>query len=150
MRRGVRTASKWVLSVVTLLIGVAWPLSLRYFAIHGDSMIGVRCVGISMGTVWYAVYEFGVPGWEVGKATPPIRCNWWFTFKWNPEDERMVFVPLWAPLACSGAATGLLWWPDVRRRWRRRSRRCASCGYDRRGLAADAKCPECGTAPSAR
>jgi len=23
---------------------------------------------------------------------------------------------------------------------------CASCGYDRRGLAADAKCPECGHA----
>jgi hypothetical protein len=25
---------------------------------------------------------------------------------------------------------------------------CGGCGYDRRGLAADAKCPECGTVPT--
>jgi hypothetical protein len=25
---------------------------------------------------------------------------------------------------------------------------CRACGYDRRGLAADAKCPECGTVPT--
>jgi hypothetical protein len=31
---------------------------------------------------------------------------------------------------------------------RRRLGLCTSCGYDRRGLAADVKCPECGTAPT--
>jgi rubrerythrin len=34
----------------------------------------------------------------------------------------------------------------VRRRMRRDL--CPRCGYDRRGLAADAKCPECGSVPS--
>lgn len=40
-----------------------------------------------------------------------------------------------------GVAFARLW---VSRRVRRASGRCPSCGYDRRGLAADAACPECG------
>jgi hypothetical protein len=41
----------------------------------------------------------------------------------------------------------------VWRRLRRPKRRaelgqCPECGYDRRGLATDAKCPECGTLPA--
>jgi hypothetical protein len=31
---------------------------------------------------------------------------------------------------------------------RRRRMRCAACGYDRLGLPADAKCPECGSVPT--
>jgi hypothetical protein len=34
----------------------------------------------------------------------------------------------------------------ARRRVRSARGRCPSCGYDRRGLAADAACPECGKA----
>ena len=34
-------------------------------------------------------------------------------------------------------------------RWRRTRRGlCLSCGYDRRGIATDAACPECGTVPT--
>ena len=42
----------------------------------------------------------------------------------------------------------------LRVRYIRRHRRwastgaCMRCGYDRGGLAADAKCPECGTVPA--
>ncbi len=35
---------------------------------------------------------------------------------------------------------------SARRRVRRARGRCPSCNYDRRGLAADAACPECGGA----
>jgi hypothetical protein len=34
--------------------------------------------------------------------------------------------------------------PRVREQRRRRAGLCASCGYDRRDLAGDAPCPECG------
>ncbi len=33
----------------------------------------------------------------------------------------------------------------AKRHFRRRSGRCINCGYDRRGLALDAPCPECGS-----
>jgi peptidoglycan/LPS O-acetylase OafA/YrhL len=39
----------------------------------------------------------------------------------------------------------LLWYAD-RRRFA--PGRCAKCGYDRAGLGAVAKCPECGTVPA--
>jgi hypothetical protein len=38
-------------------------------------------------------------------------------------------------------------WSDMKVTIRRRRGRCTTCGYDRRGLAAGAKCPECGTVP---
>jgi hypothetical protein len=37
--------------------------------------------------------------------------------------------------------------PDIRKWRRRRAGLCVGCGYDRRGAAADAPCPECGLAP---
>jgi hypothetical protein len=74
----------------------------------------------------------------------------WPCVQWLPEFERFgarfsLAVPLWLPwLAVAGFTV-----------WRRRADRlivpqaCNTCGYDRRGLAADAKCPECGTTPAA-
>jgi hypothetical protein len=41
---------------------------------------------------------------------------------------------LFIPLAAS----------DLRTHWRLQHGRCPTCGYDRQGLSADAKCPECG------
>jgi rubrerythrin len=31
---------------------------------------------------------------------------------------------------------------------KRKNGACQACGYDRRGLATDAACPECGTVPT--
>jgi hypothetical protein len=50
-------------------------------------------------------------------------------------------------LIVTALPAALLWLqeiPAARRRARLRAGQCATCGYDRRGLAADAKCPECG------
>jgi hypothetical protein len=49
------------------------------------------------------------------------------------------------PVALTLIPAAILWYADHRRR---RPGLCGSCGYDRAGLAADAKCPECGTVPA--
>jgi hypothetical protein len=54
-----------------------------------------------------------------------------------------VTLLLCVSLALTACAIGYVLWRDARAR--RLSDACRSCGYDRAGLAADAKCPECGT-----
>jgi hypothetical protein len=60
----------------------------------------------------------------------------------------------WATLSsCGVSLAAFSLWFFLWRRLRRPERRtelgqCPECGYDRRGLAADAKCPECGTVPA--
>lgn len=83
---------------------------------------------------------------------------------WTPENPRglwvlerggtavgeIPFLPMWAGLAGNAAVFAGVWLVPlvgigvVRRRLRKRGGRCVGCGYDRRGLAAGAACPECG------
>jgi hypothetical protein len=77
---------------------------------------------------------------------------------WGTELEGIVWVVgvvgLWAlgvlvivaplVLVVAGPAAVVEWIGRVRKRARARRGLCASCGYDRRGLGADAACPECG------
>jgi hypothetical protein len=58
---------------------------------------------------------------------------------------RTVYVPLWVPVAAGFLFAETCWAVvAIRRRRRRRTDRCIACGYDRRGLAQGAPCPECG------
>ena len=59
-----------------------------------------------------------------------------------------VSIPLWPLVAASALATALAFRLDTLARRRARMHLCAKCHYDRTGLAGDAVCPECGTAPS--
>ena len=61
-----------------------------------------------------------------------------------PRHTTALTLPLW-PLP---VAFGTLAWYAGRRIKRLQRHGCAKCGYDTRGLAAGACCPECGTACS--
>ncbi|MGI9014366.1 MAG: hypothetical protein ACR2GY_08970 [Phycisphaerales bacterium] len=58
--------------------------------------------------------------------------------------------PIWPGFAINVLLYGLLWWLLLRMiagfRSLRRARRgcCHACGYSRKGIAGDARCPECG------
>ena len=60
-------------------------------------------------------------------------------------------VPTWilvvALTAFLGVIAGLLLLARRNRPGRRRKGHCPSCNYDRRGLSAEAACPECGAKP---
>jgi hypothetical protein len=56
----------------------------------------------------------------------------------------IVSVPIWPVLGLCLVAT---WWVRRREVLARRDA-CHGCGYDRRGLATDTKCPECGMVPT--
>ncbi|OAB59804.1 hypothetical protein AY599_08880 [Leptolyngbya valderiana BDU 20041] len=68
----------------------------------------------------------------------------------NLDRFALPLLPLWPGFAINTAFYALLLFiawrtPGVlRRAVRRRGGRCVACGYDRRGLDADAACPECG------
>jgi hypothetical protein len=69
---------------------------------------------------------------------------------WRPSWDYFsgywgLSLPLWIPFLLFAVPTALLWRRDHIATKRARIGRCPLCGYDRRGLAADAKCPECGT-----
>lgn len=63
-------------------------------------------------------------------------------------DIRFVSIPLWMVLAAAVVPAARAWRADARTRRAQSPSSCGTCGYDRRGLAADGKCPECGTVPT--
>lgn len=58
----------------------------------------------------------------------------------------LLIVPLWMPVVCLLLISAVAWRLDVLARRYGRAGKCVRCGYDRAGLAAEAKCPECGSA----
>jgi hypothetical protein len=88
---------------------------------------------------------------EVGYTPPPFLRSNFFGFDWDDSDfgmprggrVRMLAVPHWSLLACAAlpSAARIIGWS--RRRVRRRTGLCPTCGYDLR--ASPDRCPECGT-----
>jgi hypothetical protein len=94
-----------------------------------------------------------------------IRVGWATTpeWLWKPEVESKtanevrgnvqylgpaytyLCVPLWPFVLITGLPAALLWSGDHARRRAERLGHCRACGYDRRGLAAQSPCPECGS-----
>lgn len=124
---------------------------------------GQTSVSLALASIYASHNEHLPPGrtrvsFDRWKAWPEWRLRWHYGMVQrhinpvpgvaNPGPyvfmQRYVQIPLWPlPLLCSGIAA----WHH--RRVRRLSRMgCPTCGYDTRGLAAGAPCPECGTACS--
>jgi predicted Zn-ribbon and HTH transcriptional regulator len=58
-------------------------------------------------------------------------------------------MPWWIPFIGAAAMAARAWRADARA-WRILSEGlCRQCGYDRKGIAAASRCPECGAAPGA-
>ncbi len=103
-------------------------------------------VNVNIGAVRQRSFDrFEVKSFD---AFYPEGCS--MAFEWG-NSRRWGFtqysVPLWAPLLAMVGATTFVGWKTarmLRRRGQTQRGQCSNCGYDRRGLAIDAPCPECG------
>ncbi|HVU64535.1 MAG TPA: hypothetical protein VHC70_11205 [Phycisphaerales bacterium] len=135
-------------AAVTLLLVVVWIGSgLYHIAWQGKSGASL---GIAEGIcrVGYLPdwYSMGLdPGWEWYRETfHPFRFQW--GFDWISGSGWTLDVPLWLPTLVAFSTASVAWCLDAlaRRRARGGVNLCPKCNYDRAGIAADAKCPECG------
>jgi hypothetical protein len=169
-RRGVRAILKWaslgllVLVLASWMLSGWWRISCSLFA--DECFIALELEGgvctlrvihdvpattVNLQAAATARKLHGpAPASIYGRAalTPsPARWYWWG--KWDvtlPPDHAWsdtIALPLW-PAAFAMLLVVLVWHFNPRAAYRRRRDRCVHCGYDRRGLAAEAPCPECG------
>jgi hypothetical protein len=130
-------------TMVTIVTIAMWLGSARFVAAVGPA--GFPAIGILDGGLLLATRSPLESAFILQTNQGYLRL--WFGCEgpWRSYPAWRVFVPLWLPLGGSIVAAVCSW----RRRvlWLRSVAGgcCAGCGYDCRGLAANATCPECGT-----
>src|SRR5262245_28101702 len=140
MRRIVRwtTLGATVFLPVVWIASVFWNLSFEWASAHFTAHLGTGYLDVfvdpSMGSR-------GGPWLSILQTWSPTLAD----TVWLPRVERRsgaveVEVPLWVPWLIVGALC--VWFMSADNR--DSDVECLWCGYDRRGLSADAKCPECG------
>jgi hypothetical protein len=136
----IRTAIKWGGAPLTLLLLAVWIGSEWWFVIRTPAGV---LLSIGGGTINIARYRgTGKEGWKEGlnpRPRAPFRFGCWV-------DRGVVEIPIWPFAAAIGYMTWRTWRTDAVTRRRSRLNLCSTCGYERGGLAMDAKCPECGSA----
>jgi hypothetical protein len=151
----IRNATKWVATVAASLLATGVLISFfRDFGVrwYMDNM--VDCMIRDGQVQWFEGFgpcpygrsiewERRRPFFFMGDRSILPR---WYHF----GSGITVTVPLWLPLAASIAFAVWLWRLDVLARRHARLNLCPKCNYDRAGIAADAKCPECGAIPTSR
>ena len=149
----IRKTIKWGGGAVTVLLAVLWLWSktLQFswipaggFGIemaHGCLLLDIPCS--------YRARDHHPPSLRVESAYWFTRRDWWKP-RWDSDGWwTRVLIPIWLPavVMCSAAMTA--WRLDTVARRRARVGHCTKCGYDRAGIAGDAKCPECGASSTA-
>lgn len=69
----------------------------------------------------------------------------WYHTTGGGATSRVFSLPLWLVFVIVGMPCWFALVRSSRTARRRRRGLCVNCGYNRRGIAVDSKCPECGT-----
>jgi hypothetical protein len=155
MRFHGRTIAKWVSAGAAAGLASCWVLSgwFLFRVVGTTSAGGLWFVGVRHGF-------FGIGYNPLGRFPPgvnfyreSVRPVWDLKLSWeHSTGGTFIACSVWIVALAAGAAAILLWLPDLRARslaqLRDRAGLCTTCGYNRRGLATKALCPECGTLPA--
>jgi hypothetical protein len=158
MPKWLRRTIMWTLHASTVVALALFVASGWYWASYTKvgTYRGVRCTNTFVMTegrfeVWHTTPPLEPEGFQGRKSVKAPQWKW-ADRAYGVSDlgvtTSMHAVPLWPAVAILLGAAAASWIPAARRMIRRRAGRCAECGYDRRGLADDSKCPECGTVPT--
>lgn len=146
---------KWGGPVVALLLVVWWWFSrttwISYNTGSGDWRFSSGTGGVKISywpSTWkgHAIYRYP---WHKGLQVENLASfnrhwNNWFGVRWE-FDNRSIRIPLWFPFLIVVGLTAAAWRKEIIHRRRALIGLCPKCHYTRRGLAATAPCPECGT-----
>lgn len=144
-RTQIRSSLKWggaILAAIFLgLLVHSWWATIGWTLPNGAAF-GVEggSLAIAAGTLPQKLAP-PPPGWIYIQNDAAFR--WWID--WGSFGARWYFgVPLWMPILICAIAAARAWRKEVLERRRNSVGLCRGCGYDRRGIADGAKCPECG------
>jgi predicted RNA-binding Zn-ribbon protein involved in translation (DUF1610 family) len=155
----IRKTVKWGGAAVTVLLVVVWigssalwrwPRRTPEWMGHG---VVVRLLpGRVRVQIWEYVRLPPPKVWmdEAWTSKNPILAHLLFRVEDWVAINRVVSIPIGGAAACSLMLTMAAWRLDTLARRRAKLNLCPTCGYDRAGLARDAKCPECGRESIAR
>lgn len=137
---GNRAALPW-------LNGSNWPSGSNSDARHIEAS-GWPLPALSAEPRWSTPGQLTIrSGISLGSERP---VNRFFVFQ---RSQRVLpLMPVWHGLVLDTTLWSVAWFAllfmpgSVRRAWRRRRGVCEWCAYSRSGIAAEAKCPECGEA----
>jgi hypothetical protein len=107
-------------------------------------------LSVALIAAWVLSHQWGVT-WFIDFEPPSVPPLNWLP-SWRVGSGWIeIGIPYCLPLAPTLAFAAYFWLSEIsaiRRRRRVKAGVCPGCRYDRRGLTADAKCPECGTVPA--
>jgi hypothetical protein len=167
-RRRLRKWAKWT---CTLAAGAAVALAVfSRFARCWDSFYtrgGNDLWTVVLGAGQLVVQRTDVGLYGMGQPSTGWHMEWAPEWRWGYSGEVLPYDPSWDwhggilligttgerafglsilyPVLLASIPAALLWYRDRRRFG---PGMCTNCGYNRHGLAPDAKCPECGTVPA--
>jgi hypothetical protein len=162
IRRVIRKVVKWVATVLTVLLLLAWMSSGWWgFTYNRVDHKADYAFAMGAGSVVCRFRERFSPStlsnWQWVNASKLDWRSWRRSLNmWRYHDTTTTFgreryvgasvvFPMWAPLVATIPMGALAWVFDIRALRRERVGLCSKCGYDLAAISPQTPCPECGT-----
>lgn len=147
-----RRIAKWTCVLGAIATAAAWIASAWWAIFLGRAYTGFFGVTAGQFVINWKPLADGETITENGLLVYRIHSPMFWWFRWDAytgfggDTAWFLCIPLWLVLLAFAAPAVWLWRRDRLHCLQAKSGLCPACGYDRRGLASGAPCPECSAA----